>query len=97
MRFARRKRALSTSCFTLRRNRSNVDYLFRRFIESMAEICGAAAGHIFLLSEEGRKWRLKASTAQAASPKTQVIVAASGPVRTRARSTASHAQARVDS
>ena len=59
----------------------NVDYLFRRFIESMAEICGAAAGHVFLLSDEGRSWQLKASTAQAASPKTQVIVAASTPVR----------------
>lgn len=67
--------------FHIEAQSSNVDYLFRRFIESMAEICGAAAGHIFVLSEESRKWRLKASTAQAASNKTQVLVAASGPVR----------------
>ena len=60
---------------------SNNDLLFRRFLESMAQICGAAAGHVFLLEDDGRNWTLKASTAQAASSKTQVIVPATGPVR----------------
>ena len=60
---------------------SNIDFLFRRFVESMAEICGAAAGHVFLLAEDGRSWRLKASTAQAASPKTQVVVSTPSSIR----------------
>jgi signal transduction histidine kinase len=60
---------------------SNIDFLFRRFVESMAGISGAAAGHVFLLAEDGRNWTLKASTARAASPRTQVIVSAPVPVR----------------
>jgi signal transduction histidine kinase len=67
--------------FHIETQSSNIDFLFRRFVESMAEICGAAAGHVFLLAEDGRNWQLKASTAQAASPKTQVVVPTSSDVR----------------
>jgi signal transduction histidine kinase len=63
--------------FHIETQSSNIDFLFRRFIESMAEICGAAAGHVFQLGQDGRNWQLKASTAVAASPKTKVVVPAS--------------------
>ena len=53
---------------------SDVDVLYRRFVEAMANSCGAAAGHVFVLSEDGRFWQLKASTARAASAKTLAVV-----------------------
>jgi signal transduction histidine kinase len=42
----------------------------------MAESCGAAAGHLFLLTDDGKHWQLVASTAKAASSKTLAIVPA---------------------
>ena len=57
---------------------SNADVLYRRFVEAMAKSCGAAAGHVFVLSEDGRFWQLKASTAQAASAKTLAVHAGEG-------------------
>lgn len=60
--------------FQIELQSSNVDFLYRRFIESMAESCGAAAGHLFVAGDDGRHWQLKASTAQAASPRTLAVV-----------------------
>lgn len=60
---------------------SSVDVLYRRFVEAMAKSCGAAAGHVFVLSHDGRFWQLKASTAQAASGKTLAVVAAKASAR----------------
>ena len=61
---------------------SNADVLYRRFVEAMAKSCGAAAGHVFVLSEDGRFWQLKASTAQAASAKTLAVMPVKASVRT---------------
>jgi signal transduction histidine kinase len=60
---------------------SNVDVLLRRFIEVMAENCGAAAGHVYLLSDDRRHWQLKASTARAASRKTLAVLPATAAAR----------------
>jgi signal transduction histidine kinase len=61
---------------------SNADVLYRRFVEAMAKSCGAAAGHVFVLSEDGRFWQLKASTARAASAETLAVVPVKASVRT---------------
>lgn len=67
--------------FHLEVNSSNLDVLYRRFIELLTENCGAAAGHLFLLNEDGRHWRLAASTAKAASAKTLAILPVKSAVR----------------
>lgn len=60
---------------------SNLDILFRRFIETMPEACGAAAAHLFFLTEDQRQWRLQASTAEAATRKTLAVQPATAATR----------------
>ena len=60
---------------------SNIDVLFRRFLETMAEGCGAAAGHLFVFDELSARWELKASTARAASRQTLAIMPAPASIR----------------
>ena len=54
----------------------HVDVLYRRFLELMTEMCGAEAAHLYFLDEANREWRLQASTARAASAKTQAMIPA---------------------
>jgi signal transduction histidine kinase len=46
---------------------SNLDVLLRRFLEVIAKVFGAHAGHLFLLRDSAKSWTLHASTAHAAS------------------------------
>ena len=62
--------------FQLEVQSSNIDVLYRQFIESMASNCGATAGHLYLLTDDGGHWQLAASTARAATPKTLAVVPA---------------------
>jgi signal transduction histidine kinase len=41
----------------------NLDELLRRFLETLVQLCHADAGHLYLLSESGSSWVLRASAA----------------------------------
>jgi len=69
--------------FQLEVQSSNVDVLYRQFIESMAMNCGASAGHLYLSTEDRSHWQLAASTARAATPKTLAVVPATAASRRR--------------
>lgn len=60
---------------------SNIDVLFRKLVEAMANWCGAAAGHIFLLNSGTSQWQLIASTANAGTSDTVAVFPATAPVR----------------
>ncbi len=53
--------------FRIELEAQNTDVLFRRFVEAMADICHADAGHLFLLKQEQSVWQLSASTANGVS------------------------------
>lgn len=52
----------------------NLEELLRRFLESLVHVCRADAGRLYMLSEDGKNWELKAG-----SPSPEVFTVANRP------------------
>ena len=67
--------------FCIELEASNTDVLLRKFLETMANSCGADAAHLYLSSSDPAVWELRASTARAASAETVAVVPAPAALR----------------